>query len=129
MFMRISSGALVALLLLAGCGERTADADAVAAVEAETAAAKDDDGRIVCAAPGSNDFARVCTLDRVQSNDGLVLTLRQPDGGFHRVLVTDDGRGVIAADGAEAAKVQVIGDNRIEVAIGGARYQLPATVK
>jgi len=45
------------------------------------------------------------------------------------LLVTQDGRGVIAADGAEAAKVTITGADGIEVALGGNRYRLPATVK
>ena len=44
------------------------------------------------------------------------------------MLVTHDGRGVIAADGAEPAKVTVVGTDGIEVSIGGDRYRLPATI-
>jgi len=36
---------------------------------------------------------------------------------------------VVAADGADAASVKVVGADAIEVAIGGDRYRLPATVK
>ena len=59
---------------------------------------------------------------------GLILTVHRPDGGFHRLLVKP-GYGVVAADGAEEAKVTIVGANEIEVAIGGDRYRLPATVK
>lgn len=128
MSMRISSGALL-LLALAACGEPQTDKATLANVEAEQRARQDDSGNIVCAQRGSGDFARVCTVDRTQSADGLVLTLRHPDGAFHRLLVTRDGRGVIAADGAEKAVVSVIGSGEIEVALGGDRYRLPATVK
>ena len=128
MSMRISSAALL-LLALAACGEPQTDKATLAKVEAEQRARQDDSGNIVCAQRGSGDFARVCTVDRTQSADGLVLTLRHPDGTFHRLLVTRDGRGVIAADGAEKAVVSVIGSGEIEVALGGDRYRLPATVK
>lgn len=128
MSMRISSAALL-LLALAACGEPQTDKATLAKVEAEQRARQDDSGNIVCAQRGSGDFARVCTVDRTQSADGLVLTLRHPDGTFHRLLVTRDGRGVIAADGAEKAMVSVIGSGEIEVALGGDRYRLPATVK
>ncbi len=128
MSMRISSAALL-LLALAACGEPQTDKATLAKVEAEQRARPDDSGNIVCAQRGSVDFARVCTVDRTQSADGLVLTLRHPDGTFHRLLVTRDGRGVIAADGAEKAMVSVIGSGEIEVALGGDRYRLPATVK
>ena len=36
---------------------------------------------------------------------------------------------MIAADGAEAAKVTIVEDHQIEVAIGGDRFRLPATIK
>jgi hypothetical protein len=89
----------------------------------------EDDGRIVCAPAGNAAFSRQCTLDRTQSAEGLVLTVHKPDGGFRRLLVVKDGRGVIAADGAEAAKVTIIADHQIEVAIAGDRFRLPATMK
>lgn len=125
MSMRISSA--VALLLLAGCQERTADTQVLATVEADQRRAADEDGRILCAR-GDAALVRACTVDRLQSKDGLILTLRHPDGSFHRVLVTRDGRGVVAADGAEIAKVAVKGADGIEVALGGDRYRLPATI-
>jgi hypothetical protein len=115
--------ALVAFLLLAGCGQAAPDLDVIA--NAEAAAAGD---RIDCAPAGAAAFEASCTIERAQTDQGLILTLRQPDGGFHRLLKTDDGRGVIAADGAEAATVSVIDPATIEVAIGGTRYRLPATV-
>jgi len=88
------------------------------------------DDRIECAAAGTETFEAVCTIERMTNDKGeLVLTVRDPTGGFRRLLVTKDGRGVIAADGAEPAKVSVIEGNRIEVVIAGDRYRLPATVK
>ena len=33
---------------------------------------------------------------------------------------------MVAADGAEQAEVTLLGDGRIEVAIGGDRFRLPA---
>lgn len=128
MSTRISS-ALAAALLLAACGEPRTDQAVLAKVEAEQRAARDAKGEIVCAREGSSDFARTCTVDRVDSEAGLMLTLRHPDGAFRRLLVTKDGRGVVAADGAVKAVVKVIGTGEIEVTIGGDRYRLPATVK
>jgi hypothetical protein len=117
------------LFLLAGCGEAKTDHAALANVEAAQRANAEDDGAIVCAHQGSTDFARVCTVEREQGADGLILTVRHPDGAFHRLLVTKDGRGVIAADGAEKAVVTILGKDSIEVALGGDRYRLPATVR
>ena len=128
MSTRISSGLLLPFLLT-GCGERTADRNVLAEVEAKQRGDAEDSGRIVCAQHGSRDFARVCTIERTAAADGLVLTVSHPDGSFHRLLVTKDGRGVVAADGAEKAVVTVIGQDSIEVALGGDRYRLPATVK
>ncbi|MDT9597530.1 hypothetical protein [Sphingosinicella rhizophila] len=110
-------------LLLASCGNPDSGRE-----EAFASAAEDSD-RIACAVEGSAVFERRCTVERIQGVDGLTLTLRAPSGGFRRLLVTDDGRGVIAADGADPAIISVRGDNQIEVAIAGDRYQLPATVK
>jgi hypothetical protein len=85
------------------------------------------DGRIECRT-GDAPFARACTVEEAESGAGRVLTLRKPDGGFRRLLVTRDGRGVIAADGAEPARVGVIDDRRIEVTIGADAFRLPATI-
>ena len=123
MTMRISEPAFAGVLLgvvgLAGCHARSAD----------PVAASGDDGRIACKPVGAADFAPVCAVERTAAADGLILVLHHPDGAFRRLLVTKDGRGVIAADGAERAVVTVAGDHQIEVALGGDRYRLPATVK
>jgi hypothetical protein len=107
-----------ALLLLAGCS----DAESV---EERVARAKTSDNGIDCALAGAAAFERACIVER--GEDGS-LTIRHPDGGFRRLTIADDGRGVITADGAAGAEVQVIADNRIEVTIGEDRYRLPATV-
>jgi hypothetical protein len=116
MSTRISS-ALVLTLLLAACGSPHKSAEAGS------------NGEIDCAPKGESAFKRACTLDRISGDDGLSLVVHNPDGGFHRLRVTTDGRGVIAADGAESATVTVTGPGTIEVAIGGDRYRLPATIK
>ena len=128
MSMRISS-ALLLVLFLTACGEQRTDHAVLAKVEAEQRARRNDNTNIVCAQKGSTDFARTCAVDRTDSDEGLILTVRHPDGAFHRLLVTKDGRGVIAADGAEKAVITVLSAGEIEVALGGDRYRLPATVK
>lgn len=112
----------LALALPAACGDPDAGRK-----EALAAAAEDSD-RIECATEGAAGFERVCTIERSEGPDGLILTLRSPSGGFRRLLVTKDGRGVVAADGADPALVSVISDDRIEVGIAGDRYRLPARV-
>lgn len=92
------------------------------------AATVDEDGRIDCRIAGDGQFQRFCTVERTRTAEGLVLTVRKPDGGFRRLLATRDGRGVVAADGAEQAQVQIIGADMIEVAIAGDRFRLPARI-
>ncbi len=121
MSMRISSAG--ALLLLGAChGQPTSGSNATAIPVAA------DEDRIECA-HGTAPLARLCTVDRLAGDSGLMLTVRHPDGAFHRLLVTKDGRGVIAGDGAERAVVTIVSPDTIDVAIGGDRYRLPATVK
>lgn len=87
------------------------------------------DERIECAVDGTAAFARACTVERSSGGSGVILTIRSPSGSFRRLVTTSDGRGVMAADGAEEAMVTVVGAQAIEVAIGGDRYRLPARVR
>jgi hypothetical protein len=109
---------LALLFLLAACGSGRGG---------DQPAASDD--RVECAVDGAAEFRRACEVERTSGAEGLVLTLRSPSGSFRRLLVTRDGRGVVAADGAEPAIVRVLGPDRIEVSIGSERYRLPATVR
>lgn len=122
----LGAGALA--FTLAACGGNAPDRASAARAEAHDDARARAEGRIACALGGSDRFAPDCTIDRTTTQDGLFLTIRHPDGGFHRLRVVDDGRGVVAADGAEPARVSVLSGDGIEVAIGDARYRLPATV-
>jgi hypothetical protein len=116
----------VFLLLLAACGDPDGATERALAAAEEKAA---EDGRIECAAEGAGAFERVCTMERVQGPEGTTLTIRHPSGGFRRLLVTTDGRGVVAADGADPAIVSVVSGDLIEVSLAGDRYRLPATIK
>jgi hypothetical protein len=116
MSTRTSSAAI--LLLLAAC-------DAPDAAGAPQAA--DPDNLIDCAVSGAAAFARECVVERTPADEGLILTVRHPDGGFRRFEVTDDGTGVATADGAQAAKVS-LREGGIEVAVGTDRYRFPATI-
>ena len=128
MFTRISKTAAL-LLILTGCNQKLPDKVTEAKAAKSERALAEAEGKIECLPPGAKAFAYVCGIDRTASQDGLYLTLRHPDGGFHRLLVTRDGRGVVAADGAEQAQVTPIADDLIEVTIAGAHYRLPATVR
>ena len=86
------------------------------------------DGRIDCRIANDTQFQRFCSVERERTEQGVLLTVRKPDGGFRRLIATRDGRGVVAADGAEAAEVTIVGENLIEVVIAGDRFRLPARV-
>jgi hypothetical protein len=134
------------VLALAACGgepnSKSADAGATQSsglakpgatslAEAEASAAKAalDDGRVACAVAGATEFSRSCQIETTETGTGLILTIRHPDGGFRRLQVVKDGRGVVAADGAEFAEVTPLNPREIEVLIAGNRYRIPATVK
>ena len=113
---------LLPLCWLAACQEPQ---NSVEEVLAENKSAD----RIACAVDGASDFEEVCAIERLSSDEGTILTLRAPSGSFRRLRIADDGRGVVAADGAAPAQVTVLADDRIEVMLDGDRYRLPATVK
>ncbi len=85
------------------------------------------EARIECRS-GAAAFARECTATLAEGPQGRLLVIAKPGGGFRRLLIARDGRGLIAADGAEPARVSVIDENRIEVAIGDDGFRLPARV-
>jgi hypothetical protein len=114
---------ILTALALCACG------DPDGARKDALAAAAEQSDKVDCATEGATRFERVCSVERSSGPEGLILTVRSPSGSFRRLLVTNDGRGVIAADGADPANVTLLGDERIEVTIAGDRYRLPATVK
>lgn len=101
------------LLPLAGCGGPPAVRDAP----------------IECAVDGAAAFARVCTVERASRDGADVLTIRSPSGSFRRFVETVDGRGVMAADGAEPATVRSLGHDAVEISIGPDRYRLPTRAR
>lgn len=80
--------------------------------------------RIECAVGASGGWSRTCAIEK----DGDILTVRHEDGGFRRLQLIHDGRGMIAADGAESAKVAIMDRHRIELSVGNDRYRFPATI-
>jgi hypothetical protein len=111
---------LISTLLLVACHKRPDDPAIVAAAHAPT---------IQCALAGAAAFTDDCTIEKIVSPAGLALVIHHSDGGFRRLTVTTDGRGVITADGAQAARVTIADPATIEVSVGQDRYRLPATVK
>lgn len=137
--MRISSAVLPIFFLLAACGSDEKD-NSLAAVDAapvtnmssaEAAQQRNaaaEEGTAACAVGATGEFKTACKIERSSDAQGVVLTMRQPEGGFHRLRIVKDGRGVVAADGSEQPKVTIVGGNEIEVAFNEVRYRLPATM-
>jgi hypothetical protein len=118
-------GGVIAALLVAGCNT-SPDNGKLAEAEARGSKEAALDGRIDCALEGAKAFDRDCTITEMTGADGAVLVVGKADVGYRRLQIATDGRGVVSADGAEPAKVTIIGDGMIEVAVGGDRYRLPA---
>ncbi|KTE15486.1 hypothetical protein [Sphingopyxis sp. H115] len=123
--MKKLGGPLLALLALAGC-DRTPDNGDLAEAEARGSREAAESGRIDCALEGAKLFDRTCTIEEMSGEGGAILVVGRSNVGYRRLQITTDGRGVVSADGAEPAKVSIVGDNMIEVAIGNDRYRLPA---
>jgi hypothetical protein len=87
------------------------------------------DGKIECALAGSAAFERICTTEQIAGNDGKILVIRHPDGGFRRFDILTDGRGLAPADGFDETKINLLGDGMIEVSSGDDKYRLPAQIK
>lgn len=123
--MKYFGGVLLALVALTGCNRASDNSDLA---EAETRGSREaaEDGRIECALEGTKLFDRTCTVEEMSSEGGAILVVGRSNVGYRRLQITTDGRGVVSADGAEPAKVSIVGDNVIEVAIGNDRYRLPA---
>lgn len=81
-----------------------------------------------CRLADKPDFEPGCTIERVTSPEGPVLVARRGDGSFRRLLIVKDGRGVIAADGAEPVAVRPADEDHIEVTAGDMVYRLPAKI-
>lgn len=119
---------LFAALLLGACGS----GGSPAAPENEMvgpSGSRPPDNAVECRLPGSDRFESSCWLSIAGSPEGRVLTIRKPDGGFRRLLVTGEDGNIVAADGAEQAHVATLPDGRIEVEIGGDRFRLGAWVR
>lgn len=123
--MTSKRGAILTLLLLAACN-RAPDNGELAEAEARGSREAAENGRIECALEGTKLFDRTCTVEEMSGEGGTILVVGRSNVGYRRLQITTDGRGLVSADGAEPAKVSIIGNNMIEVAVGNDRYRLPA---
>lgn len=97
MYTRTFSALLIGLTLTACDGASPKDeaklpaATSFAEAEASATKAAADNGLISRAVSGASVFAARCEVETAQTKEGLILTLRHPDGGFRRLLVVKDG--------------------------------------
>jgi len=104
-------------LLLSGCGRSDEGDDRQANKQAATSSEK-----VLCALRASDSYTPDCTVAVSQTPQGKLYVVRGPDGGFRRLLRTDDARLFVAADGAEPASAKQRDQRYIEVAIGDDHY-------
>lgn len=84
---------------------------------------------IDCALGGSNKFLPECFVEDSRIGGRRFLTVRNKSGAFRRFEMVNDGRGVVAADGADEAAAKWSAEGVLEVAVGGDRYRFPARMK
>lgn len=81
-------------------------------------------GLVDCAVGAGAEWRRDCSIEQ----EGELLTFRHADGGFRRFNILKDGHGLAAADGAEKARLTIIGKGQVELGVGVDRYRIPATI-
>lgn len=87
-------------------------------------------GRVIdCATAGSTKFLPDCFVEDSRVGERRFLTVRNRNGAFRRFEMVDDGRGVVAADGADEATAKWSAQGVLEVAVGDDRYRFPARMK
>lgn len=96
--------AALAIAMLAGCDGASPEGD-------------QPDARISCRPEGGERV--LCRVER----DGDVLVLHKPDGGFRRLRITNGA--LVAADGAEPARIGRSSESMLLVEIGSDRFDLP----
>ena len=100
------------------------------ALSACSAAEETPKGRgIDCATGGSDKFLPECYVEDSRVGERRFLTVRSKSGAFRRFEMVDDGRGVVAADGADEAVAKWSAEGVLEVAVGKDRYRFPARMK
>lgn len=112
--MSTQTSSLVALLLLTACGNGGGQPQASEGAE-----------RIACAIGPGAEFGPDCLVERVVRDGEHLLIVRQPGGGYRRFVEASDGRGLAAADGADAVTSRYH-DGVLEVAVAQERYRFPA---
>ena len=85
--------------------------------------------RVECALGEGGQYAHDCFVEKVAGEEGPEFVVRHPDGGFRRLRIAPDRRGMIAVDGADEAMNERVGrDGELEVTVGPDRYRFPANL-
>ena len=113
------------MLFLVGCGGAASERDDTTAPTGADPGARR--GMRVACSHGGAPVADTCSVERSMTARGIVMTLRHPDGGFHRLLVRRNGT-IAAADGAGYALATQPVAGGMAVTIGTDRYRLPDTL-
>ena len=122
---------LLSVVMLGACSQTSTPAQPAASgapASAPVTASEGGEETIPCALAGAKIYDQQCPIERATVDGKLQLIVKHPDGGFRRFEVVSDGRGVIAADGADEAR-SVPGDGALEVFVGEDAYRFPAKAK
>lgn len=101
-----------------------------AALVALTACSRTDDairGDSIACGIGGASFAQGCRLERIGVGKSALFVAHHPDGGFRRLLLSADGKGLAPADGADEAS-SVVHKDAIELRVGQDRYLIPLSL-
>ncbi len=110
MFLRIFSAGLLALALTS-CGAEAGAPEGT---------------NIDCAIGAGADYSTVCTIERVSDEEGDVLLLHHPDGGFRRLTYKVQTGELSTVDGADLLEDRSLEPGKArEFAIGEDRYLVP----
>jgi hypothetical protein len=70
---------------------------------------------------------QTCKLERSHAGNSVQFVVHHPDGGFRRFVLAPDGKGIVPADGADAATSKVA-EGTVDVAVGQDRYRIPQSL-
>ena len=83
---------------------------------------------VPCRTGGAMAFTPGCTMEWRAAAPGVearILVLRHGDGGFRRLVVSNDGTRINVADGAEPLQAAAPRGGTVDIAVGDAAYRLP----
>jgi hypothetical protein len=80
---------------------------------------------IECAIGSAAELARECRLERIGVGEVARFIVHHPDGGFRRLELAPDGKGLAPSDGADEAR-NSLSQGMIDLSIGQDRYRIPA---